>query len=264
MRLRPAIAITALTLLALSGCGLLPPAPPPVPTPTGTAEETPTPTPTPVAKPLPKDAVLGITMRATTDTGAALDIQLVLLKPVSYSDPAGAPRAAATIAWCEGEVDQSVVESQSGFSFAELDATATPVPGTSPWPSDLPLHLSPGEGDGPTLAEGGDVYPVERPNELNDPGFYVPHCQQDGFMTVPGHGALYLGFQDDATTLSAWVNTTYGATFDAWGEPTGPVYVTLSDCAAVITPLGKSMGASESNMVDFFSETQCFVQGSTV
>lgn len=263
MSFRPLIAVSALAIVALSGCGLLPPAPAQS---NSQSESTETPTPTatkaPVAE-LPEDALLSISMRATTDTGAAVDILLVLRKALPFDSPAAAPRVAATVKWCVDEVDQSVVQTYN-YSFAQLDATATQVPGTQPWPSDLALHLAPGEQTGPSIAEGGDVYPVERPNELNEEAFYVPHCQQDGFLTVPGKGELYLGFQDDADSLNAWIGANYGATFDLWGEPTDPGHVTLSDCKATITPLGKSQGASESNMTEFFSDTQCFLVGSQV
>jgi hypothetical protein len=263
MRLRPAIATTALAMLVLSGCGLLPAAPTSS-APTGSSP-TPTPTPTEAAPaPLPDDAVLSVSMRATTNTGAAVDILLVLLKPEPYDAGAAAVRVAKTVDWCQGEIDQSVLAIDGGYSFGQLDATATAVPGTAPWPSDLELHLVPGEGVGPSIASGGDVHQVERPNELNEDGFYVPHCQQDGFLPVPGSGSLYLGWNGDAPFLNAWIGSNYGATFDLWGEPTDPGRVTLSDCSATITPLGKSLGASETNMSEFFSDTQCALIGSAV
>lgn len=262
MALRPVVATTAIALLVLSGCALLPPAPSASPT-QSSATPTPTASEAPVAE-LPEDALLSVSMRATADSGAAVDIQLVLLKPVPVGDPAADPRAAAIVDWCEGEVDQSVLESGGGYSLGELKVTATSVPGTAPWPADLPLHLIPGEGQGVALAPGGAVYPVERPNDLNDPGFYVPHCQQDGFLPVPGSGSLYLGWSDDAALLKAWIGANYGATFDLWGEPVDPDRVKLSNCAAVITDLGASMGGSDSNLTEFFSPTQCLLVGSAV
>jgi hypothetical protein len=264
MTLRPAALATSLALaaLVLSGCN-----PTPAPSNSAAPSESATPTQTEVAPPevvLPADALLSISMRATTDTGAAVDILLVLLKPEPYDSGVAAPRVAKTVDWCDGEIDQSVLAVDGGYSFGQLDATATPVAGTEPWPSDLELHLVPGEGIGPSLASSGDVHQVERPNELNEEGFYVPHCQQDGFLSVPGTGSLYLGWQSDAPYLSAWIGANYGATFDLWGEPTDPGRVTLSDCASTITDLGKSFGASEQNMTEFFSETQCALIGSQV
>ena len=260
MTLRPSALAAALALagLVLAGC-----APAPAPAPTDSGTPTPVETETPVAQ-LPVDALLSVSMRATTDTGAAVDILLVLLKPEPIGSSVAAPRAAATLDWCEGEIDQSVLELDDGFSFAQLDVTATPVAGTTAWPAELPLHLIPGEGQGPTLAPGGGVYAVERPNELNEDGFYVPHCAQDGFIDVPGTGSLYLGWGNDGTILDDWIGANYGATFDLWGEPIDPDRVTLSDCATVITDLGKSMGGSESNLTEFFSSTQCLLVGSSV
>ena len=213
---------------------------------------------------LPADAVLGLSLHATNDNGAELDILLVLLKPEPIGSDAAAPRAAASLAWCEGELDESVLEAETGYSFGELDATVTAVAGTPVWPADLPLHLLPGEGGGPSLATGGAAYQVERPNELNDPGFYVPHCQQDAFLGVPGTGAVYLGWGNDGTTLDDWIGTQYGATFDQWGEPVGDPPVELSDCTLVVTDLGKSMGATDETFTPFFSATQCIVSGSAV
>lgn len=263
MRLRPVIATTALAVLVLSGCGLLPPAPPGGPAPSEAPTSTPTPT-EPAAAPLPDDALLSVSMRATADTGAAVDILLVLLKPEPYDSPTAAVRVAKTVGWCEDEIDQSVLGIDGGYSFGQLDVTATAVPGTAPWPSDLELHLVPGENDGPSLAHGGDVHQVERPNELNEEAFYVPHCLQDGFMPVPGAGSLYLGWNGDAPSLNAWIGANYGASFLLWGEPIDPDQVTLSNCSAVITDLGKSLGASESNMTEFFASSQCILVGSAV
>lgn len=260
MALRPAVLITAVALsaLALGGCSLLPAAPT-----NATAKPTPTISETPAAEEpdvvLPPDTVLSLSMRATSDTGAAVDILLVLLKPEPIGTDGAAPRAAATLDWCVDEVDQSVLESGSGFSFAELDVTVTPVAGTPVWPADLPLHILPGEGEGATLATGGAAYQVERPNELNEEAFYVPHCAQDAFLSVPGSGALYLGWGDDGTTLDDWLGTQYGATFDSWGEPVNPDQATLTECTAVITDLGKSMGASDGTFTEFFSDTQCIL-----
>lgn len=262
MTLRPAALTTAVALaaLVLAGC-----TPTPAPTNSSAPSESASPTPTeePVA-PLPEDAVLSVSMRATADTGAAVDILLVLLKPVPYGDPAAVQAANATAAWCEGEVDESVFQAEGGFSFAELDVTVTAVDGTPAWPSTLPLHLIPGEGHGPTITTGGGAYPVERPNELNEEGFYVPHCQQDGFLSVPGTGLLYLGWGNDGGSLTAWTGANYGATFDTWGEPINPDQVKLSECTSVITDLGISMGGSANVLSEFFSDTQCLLVGSSV
>lgn len=252
--LLPLVAIAA---VLLSGCG-----PQPTPTPT-TSDEAASSTPKPVVTqepevPLPADAVLGITAHATADNGAEVEIQLVLLKPEPWD--VATERAAATADWCEGEVDNDVFMAESGFSFAQLDVTVTPVTGTAAWPSDLPLHILPG-GGGPTLAPAGGAYAVEKPDDsgADDPGYYVPHCQQDAFLAVPGTGSVYLGWGNDGTTLDDWATSNYGATFDLFGEPTGPDRATLTDCAKVITELGTSMGGSDASLPDFFSATQCRV-----
>lgn len=250
------MSVLALSALVLSGCGLLPPAPEPTEKPT--ASVTPTETPTAEPDPLPADAVLSLSMRATNDSGAAVDILLVLLKPEPIGSDGAAPRAAATLDWCVDELDQSVLEAQSGYSFGELDVTVTAVEGTPVWPADLPLHILPGEGSGPSLATGGAAYQVERPNDLDEEAFYVPHCQQDAFLGVPGTGALYLGWGNDGTTLDDWLMINYGATFDQWGEPVGDPPVALSECTLVITDLGKALGANDSSFSAFASESQCF------
>ena len=244
----------------LSSCNLLPPAPTPTEKPT--VDVTPTETPEPEAAPLPADALLSVSMRATHDSGAAVDILLVLLKSEPVGSDGAAPRAAALLDWCVDELDQGVLESESGYSFGELDATVTAVAGTPVWPADLALHLSPGEDSTAALATGGAAYQVERPNDLNDPGFYVPHCRQDAFLGVPGTGALYLGWGNDGTTLDDWLGAQYGATFDQWGEPVGDPPVELSGCTFVLTDLGTSMGATDASFTEFFSASQCIVQGS--
>lgn len=256
--LLPALAIAA---LLLSGCG---PQPAPVATEVPT-EETPKPTETAEAEVvLPADAVLSLTMTATADTGAKVEILLVLLKPEAWDTSNGEKRAAATVKWCDGEVDQGVVTAESGFSFAQLDATVTQVAGTPAWPADLPLHLFPGgstDGTGPTLAAGGSAYSVERPDDSGsgDEGYYVPHCLQDVFVPAPGTGSAYLGFGNDGTTLTAWASSYYGATFDLFGEPIGTPRATLADCELTVTELGTSMGGSSFDTVT--AETQCYAAG---
>lgn len=254
MRTRTA-ALTAVLLLSLAGC-----TPTPAPAPGGDSPASSTPKPTVTVEPeleLPADAVLGLTMRATADTGAQVDILLVLLKPEAWDTANGQTRADATIAWCDGEVDEGVITAEGGTSFAQLDATVTQVDGTPAWPSDLPLHLLPGgPNDGSmTLTAGGSAYSVAPASEGE--GDYTPHCLQDVFVPVPGTGSAFLGFGNDASALTAWANSYYGATFDLFGEPVGAPRATLADCATVITALGESMGGSTATLPDHFSDTQC-------
>ena len=254
MILRPAALATSLAIaaLVLTGCAA-------APAPVNSTTPTPAETEMPIV-PLPDDAVLGLSLHATADNGAEVDIQLVLLRPEPIGSDAATPRASATATWCEGEVDQSVFEAESGYSFAQLDVTVTPVAGTAAWPSDLPLHILPG-GGGPTLAPGGGAYAVERPDDSGaaDSGYYVPHCLQDAFLAVPGVGSVYLGWGNDATTLDDWASSHYGATFDAFGEPTVENRFELTNCSTVITALGTSMGGSDASLPDYFSSTTCRV-----
>ncbi len=259
---RSALLLTVLAI-TLAGCT---PTPAATSTPSASETESSTPTPTPTQQQqldLPDDAVLGITAHATADTGAEVDITLVLLKPEAWDTPNGTARGDATQAWCEGEVDDDVFTAQGGFSFGQLDVTVTPTEGSAPWPTDLPLHILPGGGGGPTIATGGAAYSVEKPDDSgsDDPGYYVPHCAQDAFLDVPGSGEVYLGWGDDGSSLAAWAFGNYGVTFDLFGESTDD-RVTLSDCAKVITQLGESMGGSDATLPDNFSATQCRVGSS--
>ena len=113
----------------------------------------------------------------------------------------------------------------------------------------------------PTLAPGGGAYAVERPDDSGsaDPGYYVPHCQQDGFLAVPGTGSVYLGWGNDATTLDDWATSNYGATFDGFGERIEKSRFALTNCTKVITALGTSMGGSDASLPDYFSSTTCRV-----
>ncbi len=260
LNIRSAVVATTLllTTTVLVGCQ---PTPAPSPTDDSPASSTPKPTVTQEQEvQLPADAVLGMTMRATADTGAKVDVQLVLLKPEAWDSANGQTRADATVAWCQGEVDEGVITAEGGYSFAQLDATVTPVDGTPAWPVDLPLHLFPGgatDASGPTLTAGGSAYSVQRPDDSgsDDPGYYVPHCVQDVFVPAPGTGSAYLGFGNDASTLGAWANSYYGATFTLFGEPVGTPRATLSDCAYVVTDLGKSLGGSGIHLG--ISDTEC-------
>ena len=260
MNFRTAAIATAvlLTATALVGCQ---PTPAPAPSDDSPASSTPKPTETQEQEvQLPADAVFGLSAHATADNGAEVDIQLVLLKPEPLDSPAGVERANATIAWCDGEVDQAVLEAEGGTSFAELDVTVSPVDGTPAWPTDLPMHVYPSGGEGfPTMTPAGGAYGVQRPDDSgsDDGGYYIPHCLQDAFVPAPGTGSVYLGWGNDETVLMAWATSYYGATFELFGEPVGAPRATLSDCSRVITELGESMGGSNASLPEFFSDLEC-------
>jgi hypothetical protein len=245
------VPVAAVAVLLLSACD-----PVTEPAPTSSSSPSVSPTPTETVEPevqLPADAVLGLTAHATADNGAELDIQLVVLQPQRWNAGDGVARAAATSAWCSGELDESVYAGQN-WSFARVDVTATLAAGSAAWPSDLPLQILPLPG-GPSIASSGAVHQVQAPNTENEEGYYVPHCMQNAFLDGPGSGSTYLGFEADGDSLSGWTGSYYGITVDGFGEPANSGRVTLSDCAKVITDLGGSGGS----WPEQFTATSCQV-----
>ena len=219
----------AVAVLLLSGCG-----PQPAPTPTDDSPASSTPKPTEVVEApvqLPADAVLGLTAHATADNGAEIDILVVVRQPLKWDAGEGAARAAATTAWCSGELEEAIYADQN-WSFGQVDVTVTLAEGSAAWPTDLPIQVLPLPG-GPSLASAGDVHQLEAPNESGDEGYYVPRCAQNAFIDGPGAGSTYLGFANDGAALTGWSTTYYGVTFDGFTGAADPSRVELSDCTQV-------------------------------
>ncbi len=205
--------------------------------------------------PLPDDATMLVTATATASNGATLDLRLVVHRSVPWNSGAEAGTA-ATVAWCEGEVDAEVI-STLGYSFTQVDYSATAADGS--WPSGETIWLHP-TATYTTLAASGDVSPVAYPDSA------LPHCARPAVLPGAGAGSTFLGAEGDASgrdglpALQFWSRLTYGFNNDfTLGAPV----VSFSDCAVQITTLGTSMGAPGGGWHEDFLPGSCIVGGST-
>jgi hypothetical protein len=135
MRIRVvAVCGAALAALLLAGCG--------PDRGTNGANDVPSGTPTeqPAELVLPEDAVLGLVGIVTAGNGATADLAVVVHATLPYLVPEAGDAMAATLAWCAGEVDESILAGR-GFTFTAVDVTLTPRDGD--WPADLSLAVYP-------------------------------------------------------------------------------------------------------------------------
>jgi hypothetical protein len=262
MRIRGVVGCgVTLAALLLTGCG--PGAG------TGGAE-TPPPSATPTEQPaelvLPEDAVLGVVAIATAPNGATADFSLVVHASLPYGLPDSADAQAATLEWCAGELDESVIIGR-GYTFTAVDIRLAPRDGS--WPADLSISVLPASNPqvGSTVAVVGDLRQVDASDDDSFPGA-VPHCFQPALLDGVGDGTLYLGIPDDisgfdaALSFTAWTLHDFGVSAHLPGD-LGESDVVFSSCASAITPLGEEFGAPNATWHENTDPSLCSVGGST-
>lgn len=267
MRIRSvALAGLAAATLLLAGCV---PADPD-PSPTSTESGGPTVDPTdevdvPAELVLPDNALLGLVGILTAPNGATADFSVVVHATLPYMVPEAADAVAATVAWCEGEVDDTVISGR-GFTFTTVDVSITPRDGD--WPDDLALLVLPVVNPefGSTIVADVGLRQVE---EATDEVFadYVPHCQQPALLDGAGEGSLHLGIPQDIAgandneSFTAWVQHRFGLTAVLPGDLSA-TDVVFTSCASALTPLADEFGALTDDWAESFSPTGCSVGGS--
>jgi len=254
MRIRAAL--VGLTVVALlTGCG--PVAPEPTPSPTATAE--------PAELTLPEDAVLGLVGIATAPNGATADLAVIVHASLPWMVPDAAPAVAATLDWCAGEVDESVIEGR-GFTFTRVDIRLTARDGD--WPDDLTLAVLPQPNPqvGSTNVAATGLRQVDE-DATGDYPDTVPHCRQPTLLDGLGDGTLWVGIPQDITgveglaSFTAWTTHAFGLSAVLPGD-LGTADVTFSACASALTPLGEEFGAPTATWGDRFADDGCAVGGS--
>jgi hypothetical protein len=203
--------------------------------------------------------VLRVTATATSSSGAVLVLTATVLRPRLYSDPIAAPRAAATVARCIGEVDNSLIHQQK-WSFAEVDYSAALAPGSIPWPHSLSMLLAPwSDSSLETRTAAGGVKQIQYVEP--GPASYEPECIQRAFLAGVGSGKVYLGSYDSTANppYENWSKEAYGFDFNLPRKVVPAGKVTISGCASTITPLGNSLGAPNSSWATTSSAVECVV-----
>jgi hypothetical protein len=269
MRIR-SVAVAGLVAgaMLLSGCAPDDGEPTPTPTTTGPAATPVDPDPGvdgPAPLVLPDDAVLGLVGILTAPNGATADFAVIVHASLPHMVPEAADAVAATTAWCDGEVDDTVIQGR-GFTFTTVEVSVTPRDGD--WPAGQPLLVYPVANPefGSTIVAGTGLRQVDEPT---DPVFddYLPHCQQPAVLDGGGDGILYLGIpQDinganDAASFSAWAVHAFGLSAVLPGG-LGESDVVFSMCESEVTLLGEEFGASIDTWADHFDATGCSVGGS--
>jgi hypothetical protein len=267
MRIRSlAVAGLIASAVLLSGCA--PAETPDAPSPSGSEDPTTEPTDTvdlPAELVLPDDAVLGLVGILTASNGATADLAVIVHASLPYMVPEAADAVAATVAWCSGEVDETVISGR-GYTFTVVEVSVTPREGD--WPADASLLVLPVVNPeyGSTLAAGSGLRQVEAATDdvFTD---YVPHCQQPALLDGAGEGILYLGLpQDigganDSPSFTAWMVHDFGLTAALPGD-LGASDVVFSACSAALTPLAEEFGPLVDGWSEKFTSTGCSIGGS--
>jgi hypothetical protein len=250
MRARiPVTALLVLPMLVLTGCG-----PDGAdPTPSGSSAESASPDPDSRPLDLPDDAVLAVSGVATAANGATADVLVVVHAPAAFDQEAASEAATATVEWCVGEVDESVIAAQS-FSFVTVDVSVTATSGS--WPGDAQLLVLPvrSEAVGSTLAVSPGLHQVEILGEEGE-GAFVPHCLQPAFLDGAGFGSVYLGIPGGDT---GWMGHEFGLSALLPAD-LGTTAVTFSGCAAIITDLAAQYGAPGADWQERFQADLCTI-----
>jgi hypothetical protein len=214
---------------------------------------------------LPDDAVLGLVGILTAPNGATADLAVIVRASLPHMVPEAADAVAATVAWCDGEVDETVITGR-GFTFTTVEVSVSPREGD--WPADVSLLVYPIANPefGSTVVAGVGLRQVA---QATDPVFddFLPRCQQPALRDGAGDGILYLGIpQDinganDSPSFSAWAHHEFGLSAVLPGD-LGESDVVFTMCETELTPLGEEFGASIDTWADRFSPTGCTVGGS--
>lgn len=259
MRIRAAVVgVTVVALLTACGPGGT----------GGGAEPTPTatvPTEQPAELDLPADAVLGLVGILTAPNGATADLAVTVHASLPWMVPEAADAVAATLAWCAGEVDDSVIQGR-GYTFTQVDVRLSARDGE--WPDDLTLAVLPQPNPevGSTNVAGAGLRQVDADATGAYDGLSVPPCRQPTLLDGLGGGTLYLGIPQDIVGVNdlagftAWTVHEFGLSAVLPGD-LGTTDVAFSSCASALTQLGQEFGAPNPAWADRFDATGCAVGG---
>ncbi len=215
---------------------------------------------------LPEDAVLGLVAIVTAPNGATADLAVVVHASLPYLVPEAEDAVAATVAWCAGEVDETVISGR-GFTFTAVDVRLTPRDGE--WPADLELAVFPQPNPefGSTLTAGPGLVQVEASDD-DSFGDAVPHCRRPAVLEGAGGGTVYLGIPgditgaNDAESFTAWAFHDFGLSTVLPGG-LGESAATFSSCVASVTRLGEEFGAPTPGWADGADPSRCVAGGAS-
>lgn len=238
-----------LVALGLSGCS--PAATVPVATdPPETVAKAPggTDTVAATATPVDPDSVLVLTAVATAANGSKLDLKLVVHQSTPFDDVASQTVPTALTADCGGALSATVF-STALWSFTRANISAVPSTGSgAEWPGSGRIDVMPSASLVNIAGRGMLVDPVYSGSD--------PACVRDKFFVGPGNGAMAIGIPGDSPAAGTVGRFTRWAKH-SWGF-TAASGVSLSGCAAEITPLGSRLGDG-AGTVTTATEARCII-----
>ena len=210
--------------------------------------------------------MLGLVAIVTAPNGATADLSVVVHASLPYLAPDAADAEAAVLAWCTGEIDESVVAGR-GYTFTAVDVRLSARDGD--WPTDLEIALlpTPSPEVGSSLAVVGDATQVNASYYPDFDGINLPHCSQPALLAGLGSATAYLGIPNDisgvdAEPFTAWTLHDFGVSAHLPGD-LGESDVVFSACTSAITPLGEEFGAPNDTWHESAEPTLCSAGGST-
>ncbi len=230
------VTLTVLTAVGLTACTTTPTPVEPESFVPGPEVSTDVATPTPI--PREASAVMFLRATATASTGAQLELELQLNQSFPWDYVGTQTLPAAMVADCAGELSQEIFAAEQ-WSFARMNVAALSASGSTDWPDDEQIDLRP---------SAEFAYSSGRGILDNITAAGNAKCRMDKFFSAAGNGGMAVAFPADASSLTSWVEYTYGF------ETTG---VTLSNCSIEVTDLGRQYGAESESWATIMSETTC-------
>ncbi len=210
--------------------------------------------------------MLGLVAIVTAPNGATADLSVVVHASLPHGLPDSADAQAATLEWCAGEVDESVIIGR-GYTFTAVDIRLQPRDGD--WP-DRPEHLGAAHPEPrdrvdrlPSSATCGRWMPATTTRSETPCRTACSRQLLDGI----GEGTLYLGIPNDisgvdAASFTAWTLHDFGVAAHLPGD-LGESDVVFSSCTSALTPLGEEFGAPNDSWHENADPALCSVGGST-
>jgi hypothetical protein len=250
--IRAALAVVVLVVV-LAGC--FPQAPgPEVPEPSAAPTETQAEETEPSAA-LPADAVLVVKALATADTGAALQLTLVVHQSVASSDDTGARQLLLDA--CSGGLDGALLD-ENLWSTTTIDVSAESTTDAA-WPGDHRIGVLPFATYVDIAAEGAVLDDAEVSDD-------TPGCRRDKVLFGAGDGTIWMGLHGDtdgagaAGNFTRWANHNYGFTgVRVSGQSAADSGITISDCAYEVTDAGLALNGDAEWWGSRINDSHCVI-----
>ena len=198
--------------------------------------------------PIDPDSTVVLTAVATAANGSKLDLKLVVHQSTPFDDVASQTVPLAVTADCGGTLSATVF-STGLWSFTRANISAvTSLGSAAVWPASSHIDVMPSASLVKSAGRG----------MLFDAGYSGegPACTRDKFFVGPGNGGLAVGIPGDSPVAGTAGRFTRWAKH-SWGFLAASG-VSLSGCAAEITPLGSRSGGG-AGTVTTATDSRCVI-----